>query len=379
MGNMRAFMAEADCQGVAVCDVDGNHLENARNAVNHRYQNQDCAAYHDFRDLLARTDIDAVSIATPDHWHAIPAIAAAQSGKDIYGEKPIAHTFQESRAICEAVKRYGRIWQTGSWQRSQNHFRFACELVRSGRIGKVQTVHVGLPHGIRPLKDKSLLEIHPVPAELDYNFWLGPSPYLPYRPGRVHGNWRWHLDYGGGHLMDFIGHHNDIAHWGMGFDRTGPVEIEAASDHPPQMSAWNVPQTFSITATYAEGVTFIIDSTDDDFSGIRWDGPDGWVHVSRSYFNTHPKELMQERLGPGDVSLFRSPGHHRNFLDCVKRRCETLTPAETAHRSATPGYLGLIAILLDRKIRFDPVKEEILSDPTASGLLGCPMRSPWRL
>ena len=378
--NMNSFLGEKDCQIVAVCDLDKNHLQNAVNSVNKHYKNKDCAAYHDFRELLARQDIDAVSIGLPDHWHAIPAIAAARSGKDIFGEKPLSHNFKEGRAICDAVARYGRIWQTGSWQRSQENFRFACELVRNGRIGKVHIVQVGLPAGHTDFAGtKGQEQFGPPPKDFDYEFWLGPAPYAPYCPARVHKNWRWHLDYGGGQLMDWVGHHVDIAHWGLDFDYTGPYEIEGCGEYPKD-GLWNTATKYRLTAEYPNDVTMIIAGGHSDInSGTKWIGENGWVWVDRGKIDAQPKKLLQEKFGPEEIHLFRSPGHWRNFLDCVKSRETTLTPCEVAHRSATLGHLGQIAMLLGRKIRFNPDTEEILDDPTATGMLGRAMRSPWHI
>ena len=376
--NMNAFLNESDVQIAAVCDVDASHLENAANIVNKKYDNLDCAVYRDFRGLLGRDDIDAVSIATPDHWHAIPAIAATASGKDIYGEKPLSHNLAEGRAICEAVKRYNRVWQTGSWQRSRSNFRFACELVLNGRIGKVHTVEVGLPSGPgKSVRTRWSEDACAPPEELDYDFWLGPAPYATYCPARVHSNWRWHLDYGGGQLMDWIGHHVDIAHWGLGLDYTGPVEVEGYGKYP-RTGLWNSATQYRVTTKYASGVSMIIDS--DIHGGTKWVGEDGWVWVNREgRIEASPKTLLKERFTPDEINLHRSSNHHRNFLDCVKSRGTTLTPCEIAHRSATPGHLGQIAMKLNRKIKWDPEKEHIIADPEAQRLLSRPMRSPWRL
>jgi predicted dehydrogenase len=336
--------------------------------------------YHDFRELLARDDIDAVSLGLPDHWHAVPAVAAAWSGKDIFGEKPLSHNLKEGRAICDAVKRYGRIWQTGSWQRSESNFHRACELVINGRVGKVHTVEVGLPEGHTDFEGTEGQEqMGPAPRELDYDFWLGPAPVEPYCPARVHKNWRWHLDYGGGQLMDWIGHHVDIAHWGLGFDYSGPYEIEGYGEYPKD-GLWNTATRYRLTAKYPKGITMIIAGGHEDIrGGTKWIGEDGWVWVDRGGIDANPKELLKDKIGPDEIHLFRSPGHWRNFLDCVKSRETTLAPCEVAHRSATPGHLGQIAMLLGRKIRFNPDTEQILGDSTATKMLGRPMRSPWHV
>ncbi len=378
--NLDSFIREKDCQIVAVCDVDKNHMQDAANRVNSHYKNKDCATYHDFRELLARGDIDAVSLGLPDHWHAIPAIEAAKSGKDIFGEKPLSHDLKQGRAMCEAVRRYGRIWQTGSWQRSQAHFRRACELVINGRIGKVTRVEVGLPSGHTDFGQTQGQEaICPAPAQLDYDFWIGPAPYEPYCPARVHKNWRWHLDYGGGQLMDWVGHHVDIAHWGLGFDYTGPHEIEGTGEYPKD-GLWNSPTKYRLTAKYPNDVTMIIAGGYGDIrGGTKWIGADGWVWVDRGGLDAEPKGILDEEIGPDEIHLYDSPGHWRDFLDCIKSRKTTITPCEVAHRSATPGHLGQIAMLLGRKVRFNPDTEQIIDDPTAASLLGHALRSPWHL
>jgi predicted dehydrogenase len=379
--NMGQFLGEKDCRIVAICDVDKNTLRGAVNAVNRRYGSQDCAAYNDYRELLARTDVDAVSLGLPDHWHAIPAIEAARSGKDIFGEKPLSHDLVEGRAMCNAVRQYGRIWQTGSWQRSEAHFRFACELVRNGRIGKIHTVEVGLPSGHADFAGTAGQEqIVPPPEGIDYDMWIGPAPYTPYRPALLPKNWRWVLDYGGGQLMDWIGHHCDIAHWGMDCDNTGPYEIEGYGEYPKD-GLYDSPTRYRLTAKYANGITMVIAGGHRDIrGGTKWIGDKGWVWVDRgNQVETEPKELKEEKLGPNDIHLYESPGHWRNFLDCAKSRKPTITPCETAHRSATPGHLGRIAMWLGRKIRFNPETEEIIGDPVASQMLSRAYRSPWHL
>jgi predicted dehydrogenase len=378
--NLKSFLAESDCQVVAVCDVDKLHAEDAKDLVNRHYQNQDCRVYYDFRQLLARADLDAVSLALPSHWHAIPALWAARSGLDLYGETPLAHNLREGRAICDTVRRYARIWQTGSWQRSVENFRCAAELVLNGRIGKVRKIEVGLPAGHPDLAGTAgQEEPSSPPPQLDYEFWLGPAPWAPYCPARVHQNWRWHRDYGGGQLLDWVGHHVDLAHWGMGWDQTGPVEVEGQGEYPAS-GLWNTATKYRLTCKYAQGVTLVIAGGYPEVrSGTRWIGESGWVWCDREGLATEPKRLRRERIASTEITLPRSPGHHRNFLDCVKSRGTPLAPAETAHRSTTPGHLGLIALLLGRKLYWNPETEQIAGDPTATRLLGRAMREPWRL
>ena len=378
-GNLQSFLELEDVRIAAVCDVDTNHLRDAKRIVDERYKNNDCKTYHDYRDLIARDDIDAISLATPDHWHSVCAVTAAEAGKDIYGEKPLSHSLAEGRAMCDAVKRHNRVWQTGSWQRSVENFRFACELVRNGRIGKVHTVHVGLPAGHSISGTKKDLIVQDPPKELDYNFWLGPSPYAPYFPARTHWNWRWQMDFGGGQLMDWVGHHVDIAHWGLGLDYDAPVEVEGVGEYPPD-GPWDTATKYRISTKYRNGIEMILSGGYDDIQmGAKWIGVDGWVWVRRGEMDAYPKELLKEKFGPNDVRLYKSTNHHRNFIDCVKSRKESITPCEVAHHSQTPGHLGQIAMLVGRKILFNPETEEILNDPTANQMLSTPLRSPWHV
>ncbi len=380
-GHVAEFLKIPSAHLVAVCDVDEQHLSEAKYRIDLKYGDQGCATYRAFEEVLARRDIDAVTIALPDHWHALAAVQAARAGKDIYGEKPLAHNFHEGRAIREAVHRYKRIWQTGSWQRSQENFRRAVELVRNGRIGKVHRVEVGLPAGHTDFaKTKDQTKVTAPPVTLNYDRWLGPAPEAPYCPARVHKNWRWNLDYGGGQLMDWIGHHGDIAHWGLGMDASGPVEVEGTGTYPPREALYNSAMKYYITAKYAEGFTMIMAG---GYRGIRggtkWIGEKGWIWVSRGGLEAEPANILTSVIGPNEIQIPTSPGHYQEFIDCVKSRQATLTPSEVAVRSATPGWLGQIAMLTGRKIKWDPVKEEIIGDADTSKLLSRDMRWPWRL
>ena len=379
-GNMRNFLGKPRAHIVAVCDVDRPRRLRAKDLVDERYGNEDCAGYNDFRELLARTDLDAVSIAVPDHWHAIPAIAAAKAGLDIYAEKPLALTIPQGRAMCDAVARNGRIWQTGSWQRSQAHFRHACELVRNGRIGKVHNVKVGLPTG--PTCDPQ--PEMPVPEGFDYDFWLGPAPWAPYTEKRCHWDFRWILDYSGGQLTDWAAHHCDIANWGMGTEYTGPVEVEGHGDYPRD-GLWNAATDYRFYAKYAPGVSpvapngFVMDVSNKNRGGALWEGDDGWVWVDRGGIDAKPKALLDEVIAPNETQLYRSRDHHGNFLDCVRSRSTTITPIEVAHRAIAIAHLGNIAMRLECKVRWDPDGERIVDNPEADRLLDRAMRKPWHM
>ena len=383
--NMGGFLNHAACQVVAVCDLDRNHLNQAVSQVNGHYKTQDCKAYHDYRDLLARGDIDAVMLATPDHWHALVAVEAARQGKDIYGEKPLARTIAEQQAMVKAVQKHKRIWQTGSWQRSEKHFHYAAEIVRNGLIGKIKRVEVGLPEGHADFAGtKEKTTVTEPPAELDYDFWSGPSQKLPYIEARIHKNWRWHYNTGGGQLLDWIGHHCDIAHWGMGSDNGGPLEVEGQGEFPPKDAVWNTCTKYRVTARYPDDIEMVIAGGHKDIkSGTKWIGTEGWVWVDRSNaFEASNADWEDKRTLPEElrkIKLYESSDHIGNFLDCVQSRRPTITPVETAHHSAIPGHLGLIAMLVGRKIKWDAAKEVILGDPEASKLLTRPYREPWQL
>ncbi|MBD3413554.1 MAG: twin-arginine translocation signal domain-containing protein [Candidatus Aminicenantes bacterium] len=378
--NMASFLTKKEVKWVAVCDLDQNHLIQARDMVNEKYGNTDCTTTQDFREICSRKDIDAVCLSLPDHWHAIIAISCVRAGFDIYGEKPFTHSLIEGRALCDAVQRYGCIWQTGSWQRSVANFHKAAELVRNGRIGRVKKIEVGLPQGHHDFAGtKGQETIGPPPEHLDYDFWLGPAPYAPYCPARVHRNWRWNMDYGGGQLMDWVGHHVDIAHWGMDYDSTGPVEIQGTAEYQ-RAGVWNSPTQYRLELKYADGTPMTVAGGHSDIrGGTKWIGEHGWVWCNRGGFETSPSSLIKEFIGPDETKLYQSSDHYQNFLDCVKTRKQTITPAETAHRSASVGHLGVIAIEMGRKIRFDPQTETIVNDPEASRLLSRSYRKPWEL
>jgi predicted dehydrogenase len=374
MGNLRGFLGRSQVQVVAVCDVDRAHRDEAKRVVDEQYGSVGCRAYNDFRELLAREDLDAVCTAVPDHWHAIPAIEAARAGIDVYGEKPFARSIREGRAMVSAVERYGRVWQTGSWQRSVGSFRRACELVRNGRLGKVHLIEVGLPGssstGVHPPE--------PVPDGLDWDLWLGPAPRAEYTGARCHFNWRWLTDYSGGGLTDWGGHHIDIAHWAMGLDETGPVWVEGVGEFPAD-GLYDVATGYQFECKYADGLTMSVADTGKHEMGTRWYGDRGWIHVNRSVLNARPASLLQEEIEPGEVRLYESNDHSGNFLDCIVSRRRTVTPAETAHRSISVALLGEIAMRAGRRIRWNPETEEIIGDSAASALLGRSYRSPWHL
>lgn len=377
--HVQGFVQEADCRILAVCDVDAPRRRAAAEVVKKAYGSADCAEIHDFRDLLARRDIDALCISVPDHWHSIVSIQAARAGKHIYGEKPLALTISEGQAMVREVRRTGCIWETGSWQRSTAHFRRACALVRSGRVGKLQRVLVGIGAGYTIGPQPPM----PVPEGFDYDLWLGPAPEVPYTEKRCHWNFRWILDYSGGQVTDWGAHHIDIAHWGMNADDTGPLEVAGRGEFPSD-GLWDAAVHFHFECRYADGVVLEVASDDKYPEGVRFIGDRGEVFVSRADLKTQPAGLVRERLGPGEIDLGgrrseNRQGHRRGFLDCLRTNAPPIVPIEAAHRSITVAHLGNIAMLLGRRIRWDPQREEILDDPTAGRMLGRAMRAPWHM
>ncbi|MHC4572368.1 MAG: Gfo/Idh/MocA family oxidoreductase [Planctomycetota bacterium] len=388
LGDMREILGFDQAQVVAVCDVDSKRVEHARQKVEDHYGRHNkngtytgCASYRDFRDLLDSDDIDAVLVCTPDHWHALPAIAAAKAHKDIFLEKPLTRTIQEGRVLSDTVRRYARVLQVGSQQRSDSRFRFACELVRNGRIGKLHTVKVGLP--IDPGTGPE--PVMPIPESLDYSMWLGPAPWAEYTEKRVHPQdgygrpgWLRISDYCCGMITGWGSHHIDIAQWAMGTEYTGPIEIQGWTKYPKD-GLWDVHGKFRIEYTYANGVKLICADNTKNKQGILFEGTQGWVYVRRRVIDAYPKSLLTSAIGPTEIRLYKSNNHKQNFLDCIKSRSETVAPVEIGHRSNTVCVLGYIAMLLGRKLKWNPGKERFINDTEANRLLSRPMRSPWNL
>ena len=394
MSNMNHFLKFPDVQVVGVCDVDAGRKSKsgantsgrqfAKEAVEKKYSEEmksgaykGCEAYADFRELCARKDIQAVVVATPDHWHALTAVEALKNGKDVYGEKPITHLFGEGLILCEAVKKHGRIWQTGSQQRSEWNFRRAVDLVLNGAIGKVKHVEVGLPKG--HAKAQGDARPQDPPEGFDYDFWCGPSPKLPYVPARVHFHWRWHTAYGGGQLMDWIGHHNDIAHWGLGMDESGPVEVEAAGfTYSEDRELYDAPVDYEVKCLYANGVTTSISSKNP--MGTKWIGADGaWVYVNRGKLDASDKEWLKKEFDPGRIKAYESNDHRRNFLDCVKSRSRPVADVETGHRSTAATIIANIALKRRAMLQWDAKAERFTNDDAANPMLSYEYRSPYTL
>lgn len=388
-GDLTEALGIKQTQVVAVCDVDSKRVQIAQKRVDSFYAQQNpggqykgCAGYGDFRELIARGDIDAVQISTPDHWHTIPTVEAAKAGKDIFLQKPLSLTIEEGRLVSDTVRRYGRIFQIGSQQRSDRRFRQACELVRNGRIGKLHTIKVGFgtDPGCGPKPEM------PVPANLNYDMWLGPAQWAPYTEERVHPQnsltarpgWLRIADYGAGMITGWGSHHLDIAHWGMGTEFTGPVEVEGRAEFPKD-GLWDVHGDFHIEYTYANGVKLIAADEKVHKNGVRFEGDKGWIFVTRGAIDAEPKSLLQETIGAGEIKLYVSDYHKGNFYECIKSRAETIAPAEVAHRSCSACLLGDIAMRTGRKLKWDPAKEQFINDAAATAMLSRTMRAPWTL
>jgi predicted dehydrogenase len=371
-GNLNAFASQA----IALCDVDSKHLQTTAKKFEEKHKRA-CETYGDYRKLLDNKDIDAVVVSTPDHWHALITIHACQAGKDVYCEKPLTLTIAEGRKMVDVARATKRIVQTGSQQRSDKRFRQACELVRNGYVGKLQKVLVGLPGPNFP-KEGPVADSDP-PAELDYDLWLGPAPQRPYNARRVHYNFRFFWDYSGGQMTNFGAHHIDIAHWGMGMDDSGPLEVDgSATFHPEKW--FEVTETVRLTYNYPNDVTMIVGQGQKDIpGGVTFIGDKGKVDVDRAKIVTDPVEIKDQQLAETDKRLYESNNHHANFLECIKSRELPICDVEIGHRSATACHLGNIVARLGRKVTWDAKAEAIVGDDEAQKMLSRPYRAPWSL
>jgi len=364
--HLNGFRGDSQVQILAVCDVDEGRRLAAQKRVG-----EGCDAYNDYRELLDRDDIDAVVIATPDHWHTLTSIHACQAGKDIYCEKPLTLTIEEAKVLTGTVRRYGRVFQTGSQQRSSSEFRRACEMVRSLRIGKVDVAQVGI--GAGPVGDFAADE--DPPPGLDWDLWLGPAPRVPFNKLRHPYNFRWFYDYSGGKMTDWGAHHNDIVQWGFGMDGSGPVSIEGKACFPTR-GLYETATDFEVTYEYADGRKAICSSTG---HGVKFVGSEGWIHVDRGFLQTEPAALKDDPPGPYDKRLFRSPGHRQNWLDCIRTRERPICDVAVGAHSVVVCHLNNIALRLGRKLRWDPERWVFKDDEEANRCLGKPYRAPWHL
>lgn len=372
--NLRDALGAMDAQVVALCDCDAAHLAAAKAEA------ADAKTYADWRELIARDDIDAIVISTPDHWHAPMALAALRAGKDVLCENPLSLTVREGRLVSDAAARGGRICMVASEFRAMTQFHQAAQLVRNRRIGKLQTVRMAM--GSSPEKPGDPTP-QPVPQGLDYEMWLGPAPWAPYTADRVHYNFRWILDYSGGQLTDWGGHFFDLAHWAMDTEKSGPVSVEGEGEFLSE-GLFNTAQTFSIEYEYAGGVRVIASDQDEAVGtdgAIRFEGDQGWLCAD--YYGgltASSPQLLKSVILPEETHLYTNLKREvRNFIDCVKSRREPYYPVEAGHRAATVAHLGNIAMQLGRKLEWDPAREDFKNDAEASRMLGRVMREPWTL
>lgn len=390
-----------DVRIVAVCDLDRHRVEDAKQLVDDfytkKYGKQDVAVsmYENYEELLERDDIDAVVVCTPDHWHAKISIDAVRAGKDVYCEKPTELTIEEGRLMSNAVNATGRIFQIGTQQRSMEQFRIACELVRNGRIGRLQTIEVRLPGdpaGGNP-------EPMPVPQTFNYEKWLGSTPFVPYTEDRVHPQkgygrpgWLRCEQFGAGMITGWGCHHFDIAQWAMGTEYSGPVEIWGEAKFADN-GLWDVHGDYATEMVYANGVKVLgTTNTDEKPNGLLFTGEEGWIFVSRGNYQASANDpatvassplqasdpkILKVPLRDDEIHLKVSTDHHRDWIDSIRSRMPNISPAEVAHRSCSTCLLQHIAMKLHRRLYWDPIRERFRDDDEANAMLSRPMRWPY--
>ncbi len=374
--HMGSLLNISEAQVVGVCDVFRSRAEASRDKANQHYNGTVCTAHQDFRELLARPDLDAVFITSPENWHVVMSIMAMKAGKDVYCEKALSLTVREGRAVCDAVRRYGRVFQAGTQQRSDRNFRFACELARNGYLGKIHTVTVSVPSGKRLLK----LTPGPVPPDLDYDLWLGPAPFKPYRENLCSYNWYFLTDYCAGWIQSWGVHHMDIALWGVPAFTAGTIEVEGTAEFLPEGDAdvsfgWKV----RIQPPGGPLLQFYDDANSPFGHGVRFEGDKGWVHVVRGGIKAEPKWLLDVAIKPGEEHLYRSDHHQINFLECLRTRREPVAPVEACHAATTATLIADIATRTGRKLTWDWQNEQFVNDDTANRMLTRALRRPWQI
>ncbi len=369
---------------VALCDVK----ENALSGAVKRFTKDDKvpATFTDFRKILERKDVDIIVNGTPDHWHSLINIGAARAKKDVYGEKPLTLTIDEGKHVIRAVRENKIVFQTGTQQRSDRRFRLACELIRNGRLGKLQTVEVFVPAGLR---EGPFATDQVAPAGLNWDLWLGQAPKVGYMKERAGNSFRWWWDYAGGPVTDWGAHHNDIARWAIGQD--GPIAVEAKATVGSIAGGFTTCKEFEATLTYANDIRQIVKTTTADSpfggiidpkgqrNGIRFTGTDGWLWVNRGDMSASKEEIFMTPLPAGALKLEESNNHMANFFDCVRSRKDPVASVENGHRSAVVGHLIIIAMQQGRKLQWDPVKEIFTGDGAkeANPHLAREMRKPY--
>jgi len=376
--NLKAFLQDERIQIVAICDVDENHRANALEIA--KLKSSD--GYGDFRRVLEREDIDAVMIATPDHWHSYITIAAANAGKDIYCEKPLASSIREGRMVCDAIAKNKRILQCGTWRRSGLYTRWACELVQNQYIGELKSIEVGLPGEFKIRGGYTGLESpEAIPDHFDYDMWMGPTADAPYTAARCHFNFRWINQYAPGYITDWGAHFLDVSQWGNDSDDTTPISVKAIDVTKRKQGLYDAAESFRIEYGYKNGVNMTMFSTTDTAKlGIKFIGEAGWVFTQDQVLITEPESLRLTRTKKSDKRLYVSTNHHRNFVDSIKSRHSTAAPAEIAQRAATCCHMGAIAAeQMGVELTFDPTTETFTHNDLANQMLSKPMRDPWSI
>lgn len=394
------IMAFDQARVVAVCDLDSKRLQQGQAFVETGYSkkgvNLKVRTYADYEELLKSPDIDAVVISTPDQWHAKPAIEAAKAGKHVYLQKPATLTIAEGRAMSDMVHRCGIVFQLGTQQRSIDHFRVAAELVRNGRIGRVHTVQVGLPTDPSGEEEPEM----PIPPSLNYEKWLGSTPWVYYTEKRVHPQndfsrpgWLRCEQFGAGMITGWGVHHFDIAHWGLGAEFSGPLEVEAWAEFPTR-GLWDVHGKYKIDMLYPNDVR--VQVSDELPIGVRFEGSEGWIFVTRGNYSVTASDpvanakkekalsasdakILESKIGPNEINLIRSRDQHGNWLECIRSRQLTISPVEVGHRSTSVCLVCHIAMKLKRKVYWDPILERFKNDDEANAMISRPQRAPYQL
>lgn len=376
-----AFFNEKDARIVAVCDPITARLNSYQARINQAYGDRGCAAFRDFRDLLARRDIDAVCIGTPDHWHAAMAVAAMHAGKDVYVEKPLTYSVAEGRRVIKVAAGYGRVLQTGLQRRSTPSFRYACELVRNGRIGRLTRAEVGII-GLHPeAQTGRSFPTTAVPEDIDYDLWLGPAPVVPFCPERLlKHNWYHISDYSRGFIPGNGVHFVDIAQWGIG-DEIEPVEVSVQQAIFPAPGLIDDVIAWRAEVLYENGVRMSYSSEGNPHpDGIRFIGTEDWIHIDGGGRLTASRpDAFNTVIGSDETHLYAASGPHRNFLDCIRTRRRAAASAEIGHHATTTCNLVDIAARLGRKLHWDAQSEQCVGDESANRLLSRTMRAPWQV
>jgi predicted dehydrogenase len=379
--HLKSLIPNGGVQVLAVCDPLENKREAARKFAETAYADRaargeykGCLATSDFRQILARPDVDAIVIAAPEFWHGLMGAGAVAAGKDVYGEKALTLTIAEGRALVSAVRRHARIYQVGTQQRSDRKFRFACELARNGYLGKLQKVEVAVPGG-RALPNA---EPKPVPPGLDYEMWLGPAPWTPYNDLKCSFNWYFIYDYCIGWIQSWGVHHIDIALWGAPALTAGQVQVEGTAVFPTEGLA-NTSVTWNVNVVTPDGLHLHFTDDKAQRHGCRFFGDKGMVHVDRGRLEAEPESLLKVALRSGDEHLYESNNHHGNFLECIRTRRDPVSPVEAGHAATTLTIVSDIATRLGRKVTWDWQAEKFIGDEAANRYLSRPMRPPWSL